>query len=218
MPGETVDLNLKFPEAYHSAELAGQEVVFTVTVNFIGQMHDEKVAGLGVEGITSVEDLRTYMEDAMTIPAQEEYNYNAGMEAMAYMMTNSQFKELPPAIVEVNKQAYRDYLDDLGAMAGVDGATYVAAQNVGDYETIFTEGAENYTKTILIVLSIATKEGLILTDEQLDARLEEIATNSGCTVDDLLANGVTKEEYRESFMYEDVMNFLAQNVSNTVAE
>lgn len=218
MPGETVDLNLKFPEAYHSAELAGQEVVFTVTVNFIGQMHDEKVAGLGVEGITSVEDLRTYMEDAMTIPAQEEYNYNAGMEAMAYMMTNSQFKELPPAIVEVNKQAYRDYLDDLGAMAGVDGATYVAAQNVGDYETIVTEGAENYTKTILIVLSIATKEGLILTDEQLDARLEEIATNSGCTVDDLLANGVTKEEYRESFMYEDVMNFLAQNVSNTVAE
>ena len=31
--GETVDLNLTFPEQYHSEELAGAEVVFTVTIN-----------------------------------------------------------------------------------------------------------------------------------------------------------------------------------------
>lgn len=36
-PGETVDLNLTFPENYQSTELAGAEVVFTVTVNFIYQ-------------------------------------------------------------------------------------------------------------------------------------------------------------------------------------
>ena len=33
--GETRALNLTFPEAYHSAELAGKSVVFTVTVNYI---------------------------------------------------------------------------------------------------------------------------------------------------------------------------------------
>ncbi len=36
MPGETVDLNLTFPENYTpNPDLAGQEVVFTVTVNSI---------------------------------------------------------------------------------------------------------------------------------------------------------------------------------------
>ena len=36
MPGETVDLNLTFPENYRqNPDLAGQEVVFTVTVNGI---------------------------------------------------------------------------------------------------------------------------------------------------------------------------------------
>ena len=36
MPGETVDLNLTFPENYkQNPDLAGQEVVFTVTVNSI---------------------------------------------------------------------------------------------------------------------------------------------------------------------------------------
>ncbi len=33
--GETRDLNLTFPEAYHSADLAGKSVIFTVTVNYI---------------------------------------------------------------------------------------------------------------------------------------------------------------------------------------
>ena len=33
--GEVRDLNLTFPENYHSAELAGQSVVFTVTVNSV---------------------------------------------------------------------------------------------------------------------------------------------------------------------------------------
>ena len=33
--GETRDLHLTFPEAYHSADLAGKSVIFTVTVNYI---------------------------------------------------------------------------------------------------------------------------------------------------------------------------------------
>ena len=31
--GETKDLNLKFPDSYQSTDLAGKDVVFTVTVN-----------------------------------------------------------------------------------------------------------------------------------------------------------------------------------------
>ena len=217
-PGETVDLNLKFPEAYGNAELAGQEVVFTVTVNFIAQMQDEKVESIGFEGVNTVEGLSAFIRKELTTMAEDEYNYNAGVAAMAYLMSNSQFNELPPAIVEANKQAYREYLNLLGSQYGMDGATYVAMQNAGDYETIVTEGAEAYTKEIMIVLSIASMVGLVLTDEQLDARLEEVASSSGRTVDELLADGVTRDEYREGFMYEDVMTFLAENAVNTVAE
>lgn len=53
-PGETVDLNLTFPESYGNAELAGQPVVFTVTVHFIRpaevapeDMEDAVVASMG---------------------------------------------------------------------------------------------------------------------------------------------------------------------------
>lgn len=33
--GETRDLNLKFPDSYHSSDLAGKSVVFTVKVNYV---------------------------------------------------------------------------------------------------------------------------------------------------------------------------------------
>ena len=44
-PGETVDANLTFPENYHDADLAGQMVVYSITLNFIyPEITDEVVA------------------------------------------------------------------------------------------------------------------------------------------------------------------------------
>lgn len=53
MPGETVDLDLTFPENYGNSDLAGQAVVFTVTVNYIqpaqdGEFSDEIISNFGI--------------------------------------------------------------------------------------------------------------------------------------------------------------------------
>ena len=61
-PGETVDLNLTFPEGYQAEDLAGQKVVFTVTVNYIlpaapADMEDAVVAGFDNEAYTNVAEL-----------------------------------------------------------------------------------------------------------------------------------------------------------------
>ena len=42
--GDTVDLNLKFPENYSSAELAGKAVVFTVKINYVKTDEERKPA------------------------------------------------------------------------------------------------------------------------------------------------------------------------------
>ncbi len=43
--GDTVDLDLTFPEGYHSAELAGKDVVFTVKINSAKTPDVEKIYG-----------------------------------------------------------------------------------------------------------------------------------------------------------------------------
>ena len=66
-PGETVDLDLTFPEEYHSADLAGQAVVFTVTVNYIQptEMEDSVVAGMGIDNVTNLEELKQNVYDEL---------------------------------------------------------------------------------------------------------------------------------------------------------
>ena len=72
--GDTVDLNLTFPENYQSADLAGADVVFTVTVNKIvkkveasyDQLTDEYVASnLNYESVDALyNETKSYLESS----------------------------------------------------------------------------------------------------------------------------------------------------------
>jgi len=82
MPGETVDLNLTFPEQYHSEELAGAEVVFTVTVNYIvsdAPKAEDLVFEAVMNGAVFAEIPKEYIEKYTEI-----INANAANYASAY--------------------------------------------------------------------------------------------------------------------------------------
>lgn len=210
MPGETVDLNLTFPEYYDNPELAGQEVVFTVTVNYIPEMEDDKVGLLGLPDVTTVDGLRAYVKEVLDEQVQSEYLDAAGDEVMAQLLENCVFGELPADMVASNREIYAAWLDQEGSIFGMSGVEYVQAFGM-DYESLLDDYAEQYTKGVLIMMAIADEEGLNISDEDLDERMQEYARSAGVSVDDLLVPGLTKEDYRESFLYEDVMNYLVEN-------
>ena len=210
MPGETVDLNLTFPDWYGNAELAGQEVVFTVTVNFIPEMEDGRVSEIGIPDVTTVEELRAYVKENMEAQAKNDYLNAADDELMTKVIEGTVFGELPEDMMAENRETYSTWLDQQAAAYGLSAKDYVEMGGK-DYETILDEYAERYTKILLVVHSIADIEGLNISDEALDAQLEEYAQTRGVAVDDLLVNGLTKEDYRESFLYENVLNFLVDN-------
>ncbi|MBQ8032102.1 MAG: FKBP-type peptidyl-prolyl cis-trans isomerase, partial [Butyrivibrio sp.] len=76
--GETVDLNLQLPENYGSADLAGKDVIFTVTVNSIKAPAQEPsydwAKGLGIDGVTNLEELKAHMKEDLENEAEESYN------------------------------------------------------------------------------------------------------------------------------------------------
>ena len=92
--GETVDLNLTFPENYGNAELAGQEVVFTVTVNFIyPEYKDEIVASWGEDIYKTVDELDAYVEDYLLLMSQNNYDYIVENAVVAQFLENCVFEE-----------------------------------------------------------------------------------------------------------------------------
>lgn len=210
MPGETVDLNLTFPEQYGNAELAGQDVVFTVTVNFIPEMEDAHVSEVGNLGLTTVEELRAYVGELMESKARSEYMNAADNELMEKILADAEFSELPEDMLAENREVYAEWLEQQAAGYGMTAQDFV--KMVGrDYETTLDEYAEHYTKILLVVHAIADIEGLNISDEALDTRLKEYAQTRRIAVDELLVNDLAKEDYRESFLYEDVLTFLIDN-------
>lgn len=65
--GEEKEINVTFPEAYHSADLAGAEATFKVKVHEVKtrelpQLDDEFVKDLDRDGIETVEELKADLE------------------------------------------------------------------------------------------------------------------------------------------------------------
>ncbi|MBQ8118439.1 MAG: trigger factor [Lachnospiraceae bacterium] len=210
MPGETVELNLTFPENYKSAELAGQDAVFTVKVNFIPEMEDERVSELGLDGVTDIAGLRDYVRNGLTEMAEDEYLSAVQDEVWSQLMENTVFSEFPEDIMERSRNEYAGMLDQMAASWGIDAQTY--AQVYGTtYDELLDQYAEVYAQQMLVVQAIADAEGLNISDEKLPERINEYAAESGVSLDVLTANGLSDEDFRQSFLYEDVMNFLVDN-------
>ena len=210
MPGETVDLDLTFPEAYGNADLAGQAVVFTVTVNYIAEMEDAGVGAIGIADVNTVDALRAHVKNVMDQQAEDEYLTAAQDEVWTQIMEEAVFEELPESMIRENKEYYALMLDKMAANYGMDAKTYVEAYGQ-NYDEVLDEYAELYSKQILVVQAIADAEGLDISEEALDTRIQEYADSVGIDVADMLNRGLTKEDYRKSFLYEDVMNYLVDN-------
>ena len=100
MPGETVDLNLTFPEDYVKEELAGADVVFTVTVQDIQESTDyknvtkEQLALMGIE-YTSKEDIWEDAKKSVEENSQATYEANIQNAILEKLLTDSKFTSVP---------------------------------------------------------------------------------------------------------------------------
>jgi len=216
-PGETVDLNLTFPEVYHNPDMAGKSVVFTVTVNYIfpglDEMRDGMVANIGFPDVDTVEELRQYVNDYLQESAETTYLYNTQDAIMKYLMEESTIADLSEAFVESYNHVFAENLDRYGAQYGLDGETYCQyfyGMTAADYISLYSE---IQARQEVLLQTIANKENLNVSDEELETLLQERAAEFGvASVEDLLGN-TTKGEYRNYFMSERVMEFLVENAN-----
>ncbi|MBQ7919597.1 MAG: trigger factor [Lachnospiraceae bacterium] len=214
-PGETVDLNLTFPENYGSTDLAGKAVVFTVTVNYIvptsAEFTDEVVAGFGISEFTNMAELNQYANDYLL----ENANYNRDMEIESTLldtvMNSATFNEIPETVVQKYSDQMTRSIESVAAQYGVDTDTYLSYYFGMDLATYLDTYAEESAKQGIVFQAIANEEGLNLTDEELDAELQTYATNAGyATVEEFLGEE-PKENFREFLMFEKVLQFLKDN-------
>lgn len=220
MPGETVDLNLTFPEGYHNAELAGQPVVFTVTVHYIlptqipeDQMKDSVVASIGLPEVETVAQYRDYVREYLESSKQQSYEYAIQSGIIEKLLAQSTFQELPAEMFQKYSDVIRTNLANSAAQNNITVDLYCSYFFQKDSETYIKESAERYLKQDLALQAIANREGLTVGDEELEEKLLELAKQAGLETVEEFIGDVEKNDFRNYFMSEKIMEFL-QNKAN----
>lgn len=216
MPGETVDLNLTFPEGYQNTELAGQDVVFTVTVHYIipTEMEDAVVANMGIVGVTNVEELEQYVYDDLYAEAEANYQTELEYLIMEALVADCTYAELPADKIAEYEQNVRDNLDLNASYYGLDAATLVLYfYGREDFDVFVAENATVALQQELAVEVLAEQEGLTISDEELDELLLETAKSYGYSTIEELIGEDDHSSYRSYFLYNKVMEYLKENVT-----
>lgn len=213
LPGETVDLNLTFPEGYGNADLAGQEVVFTVTVNYIipSEIDDSVVADLGIEGVTTGEELRQSVYDYLYAAAEQKYQTNVENGVMTKLIANCTFGEIPAELMTQYEETARTNIEAAAATYGMDADTFTYYNYYMDLESFLNIYVESSVKQSLAVQAIANAENLNISDEELEQILTEGAQAAGVASAEEYLGAIDREEYREYCMFEKVLDFLIEN-------
>lgn len=220
MPGETVDLNLRFPDGYGNAELAGQDVVFTVTVNFIlpeitgiEDMQDEVMPLIDFADLSTVEEFRQFAYDSLVEMAQEDYIANLQNAIMDALVAQCEFKSLPEAMLEESRKTLTANLEDVASQIGASSDALVSAYYNGMSVEDFVETyAPQGVKQNLAFQAVANKEGLTVDDDELQSLLDEYTSNSGYSSVDEFLGEASKEDFRNYFMSEKVLAYLMEKV------
>ena len=221
--GETLDIPLTFPENYHAEDLAGAEVVFTVTVNGIykeieAEFNDEFVAGLAIEGVTTVEEYRVYLKSMMEESYGEQTKQDMEAQVIAMVTENAEVKEVPQGLINkfydinINNMTYQ------ASMYGMDLQSFVSAYYGMDEETFEAEtvaAAEESAKQAMVCLKIAAQENISISEEEMNAAIEENYASYGYTSVEEFNTMVDLQEYKDSLLLTKIVDFLVENATIT---
>lgn len=215
MPGDTVDLDLTFPESYsRNQDLAGQVVVFTVTVQNILESTDyenvtpEQLELMGLEYKTK-EALWDAARKSVEEEAENNYQTNINNAIMDQLVSDSQFTSVPQPLVDEEVQNYNEYMEAICvSFYGCDLETFVTTyyqMTMDEYNAQLTEMAQETVKQYLVIEAVARQEGIEITDEDINKKAEEEAKEYGYDSAEALLDEVGKTTYRMYMLQDDVM-------------
>ena len=196
--GSTTEITLTLPEDYQDSDLAGREVVYSVTVNGIynyqiPELNDEFLAGIGKvdnnnEPIDTVDKLYDYFKDQLQTRAELDHREAVNSAILNYLMENSTFKQdIPEDYISRIESAYTKMYQEYAKLYGEDLPAFMT--RIGSTEETYKDDirkiAEQYSKQVMILRAIGEKEDLLPSEKEMQDYAAQTAASFGyATVED----------------------------------
>lgn len=207
--GDTVDLNLTFPENYQSTDLAGKAVVFTVKINYVKTEEEKKPENYYKE--LGFDSLEAYEAD-VTERAAKDYLLDKVLE-------NSEIKDYPEKDTETIYNAYKNMADtNIQGQYGIDLATYLSYNNQTEEDfksSITDEQIKPLMKEQMVLYAVLDKEKIGLTDKDIQYQINETVKSYNGVSEDKIKDFYGDYYFEYLAVNEKVLDFLYVNADIT---
>ena len=169
--GDEKDLNLKFPDDYGSADLAGQEVVFHVKLNQLkseseSKVDDDLAKRYYNDDTATLDKLKEKVREDLQSEADSQFFNEAGSELLNEVISNSEVTADPDAVDDMFNQLKSTY-SSYASSYGLEFDQFLS-MFLGTDENGLRTTAENLVKQQLVLNAIQEKENLSASDEEKD--------------------------------------------------
>ena len=212
--GEEKDINVSFPEDYHSKDLAGKPVVFHVKLNKLTVTNvpaiDDELAK-DVSEFETLEELKANIRENKMAQAEKQVN-TAFEQAVVEAVAANATVEIPNALIDVELDQQMQNFSYQLQMSGYSVEQYAQMMG-GDMNTLrqaFKPMAEKNAKNNVVLEKIAEVEGLTVSAEEIEAELQKMAESYELELDKI-KEMVPAEEITASLKTRKTIAFLVEN-------
>lgn len=187
--GDEVDVNVTFPEEYHSAELAGKPALFKVKINEIKGKELPELDDDFAQDVSEFDTLAEY-KDSVKAKIEEKKQTEAKRtkedEAITKIIDKSKM-EIPDAMIDTQVTSMVDDFAQRISQQGLTMEQYMQFTGMTNekMEEQMRPDAVKRIQSSLVLEQIAKEEAIEVTDEEIEAEITKMAEMYGMEADKL---------------------------------
>ena len=212
---EERDINVKFPEEYFSAELAGKDAVFKVKLHEIKRKElpnlDDEFAK-DVSEFDTLEELKNSIKEKLEEENTNKAKYETENNAIKKVCDSTEI-EIPSGMIDTEIDNMLKDIETRLSYQGFNMKQYL--QMVGkteeDMRKEYEEQAKISVKNRLVLEAIVKAEKLEASEEEITEKINEMAENYGRKAEDLKNNEQLINYIKNNMAIENAVKFVVEN-------
>ena len=201
--GETVEVNVTFPEQYQAEDLAGKDAKFVTTVHEVKAKEvpalDDELAKDIDEEVETLDELKAKYRKELESAKEIAFDDAVEGAALELAVANAEIVELPEEMV--HDEVHRAMNEFMGNMQrqGISPEMYfqLTGTTEEDLHKQYEADADKRVKTNLVIEAIAKAEGFEASDEEIEKEINDLASEYNMEVEqvrNLLSTDMLKHD------------------------
>ena len=216
--GIEVDVKVTFPKNYGPDEISGKDAVFHCKIHEVKQkilpaLDEEFIKDLNMPNVTSIDELKANRQEQLLKQKENSLRQNYINKLVDEIKKESTF-DIADEIIEEEKSNRQEDFERRLQQSGIDLESYMTLTKTSkeDLDNQLKDEAKKGLESFLVMDTVAQKENLTISDEELDFELAKMGEQYNMSIDQIkTALGQQLGQFRHNLLMQKIEGYLYDN-------